>query len=116
MPGKIFVPRKPEPCGMEGKTTACGLSKCMLHFDMQEGKNRMGDKKYNKEYGRSVGCTLRCVDSWAGQGKIVFADSWFGSPKAPIALAMNRLFCIMNVKGIRKGYPMQRMRKGCVAM
>jgi hypothetical protein len=112
MPGKIFVPRKPEPCGMEGKTTACGLSKCMLHFDMQEGKNRMGDKKYNKEYGRSVGCTLRCVDSWAGKGKVVFADSWFGSPKAAIALAQRGLFCIMNVKGAaRKGFPMERMQE-----
>ncbi len=40
----------------------------------------------------------------------MIGDSWFGSPKAAIALAMNGLFCIMNIKGIRKGYPMERMK------
>ena len=110
MPGWSFVPRKPEPCGMEGKTLACGECKCMIHFDMQEGKDRMTQKKFNKDYGKSVGCTLRLVEHYFNQGKVVIGDSWFGSPKAAVALIEKGLFCVMNVKGKRKSYPMERVQ------
>jgi hypothetical protein len=68
MPGWIVIPRKPKATGMEGKTTCCGETNIILHFDMQEGKHRMGPKDFNDTHQRSTGCTLRCVKPWFGSG------------------------------------------------
>ena len=104
MPGWIVIPRKPRSTGLEGKTTCCGQTNILLHFDPQEGKHRMGDMEFNDVYQRSTGCTLRCVKFWFGSGRIVIADSWFGSVRTCIALLDHGLYCVMNVKTATKYY------------
>ena len=42
---------------------------------------------------------------FASQGRVLIADSWFGSVACALALFQNAIFSIMNVKTAHKGYP-----------
>ena len=99
MVGRSFVPRKPRDTGLECKTVCDGISKVLLHIDVQEGKWRMVGKKHNEIYGKAAGCTLRLVEHWRGTGRIVIGDSWFGNQKTVAGLLERGLFCILNIKG-----------------
>ena len=66
----------------------------MLWLEVMEGKERMREKKYTKEYGITASCVMRgvehlekfkfvdCTDLPSLQPRLFFADSWFGSVKA----------------------------------
>ena len=44
-------------------------------------------------------------------GRIIVADSWFGSPKTAIALMKRGLYCNMLVKTAHKGFPRELLNQ-----
>ena len=36
----------------------CALTGCIIHIEVQEGKDLMRDKDYSKEFGATAGCTV----------------------------------------------------------
>ena len=52
-----------------------------------------------------VALTLRMVKPWIGTGRVLIADSWFGSVPCILALFAVGLFAVMMVKTAHKGYP-----------
>ena len=88
MPGFMHVQRKPTPKGLELHTLCCGICGIMLWFEVYEGKEAMAKKQFcdmmRQKLGRagpwkSVALTLRMTQKWAGTGRVLIADSWFGS-------------------------------------
>ena len=82
----------------------------VLHIELQMGKDK--DKKKKKEwvieYGITTACTLRLAKHWAGKGKIIVGDSWFGSVKSACALKCELgLDSVLMVKTSHKRFPKQ---------
>jgi hypothetical protein len=98
MPGLMVVPRKPTPVGTEVHTACCAMSGIMVWLEVYEGKQAMREKKYVELYPASIALTLRMTEPWFGTGRVVLADSWFGSAACAIALFKYGLFSVMNVK------------------
>ena len=83
--------RKPEPLGTEFKNLVDGYSGQMMWLEVMEGKERMRNKEFTKEFGVTAACVMRGVKQIEGfetyledtlQPKLFFGDSWFGSVKA----------------------------------
>eukprot|EP00965_Chrysotila_dentata_P006329 206994-Pleurochrysis_carterae.AAC.1 len=63
----------------------------------------------------SLSCCLRalanvdqvssCLHLMPTQGRVLVADSWFGSVACVLELFRHTVFCIMNVKTGTKGFP-----------
>jgi hypothetical protein len=110
MPGLMVVRRKPTPVGGEVHTLCCGISGAFIYLELWEGKDAMGLKKYCDQHAlKSVALTLRMVEEWRGTGRVVVADSWFGSVSCVLALFGIGLYACMNVKTVHKGYPKQQL-------
>ena len=109
MPGFMSVGRKPTDKGAEVHTVCCGKSGCMVGGELFEGKERMGGKEFCDQYQKSTALTLRLVKPWFGTGKIVVADSWFGSVQTALALYDNGLYATLNVKTAHKGFPKREL-------
>lgn len=102
------IPRKPVPCGMEGKCACDGESNIMIYIEIQEGKEAMARKKYQCEgytYKFHTAVTLRCVDAWFGSSRLIVADSAFASVATAKALLSFGLHFIGIVKTATKGFP-----------
>ena len=106
--------RKPTPKGLELHTLCCGLCGILLWFEVYEGKTAMETKEYcestkaklgDKGPWKSVALTLRMVKPWIGTGRVLIADSWFGSVPCILALFGVGLFAVMMVKTAHKDYP-----------
>lgn len=93
-----FVPRKPEPLGVELKTTADALSGVLIRLEICEGKKRHGDQEWYDEYGHTTATSLRLVKPWFGTNRVVAGDSWFASVKLANALLGNGLHFIGDIK------------------
>ena len=52
---------------------------------------------------------MRLVQPWAGSGRIVVGDSWFGSLRTAVALRRMGLYTVANVKTASKGFPKDRL-------
>ena len=89
-PHRSWVPRKPEPLGVEMKTTGCALSGVMLRMEICEGKEPMKTKEYSAEWGATTACTLRLFKPWFGTGRVAAADSWFAGVKTARGRAPKR--------------------------
>ena len=118
MPGFMVVLRKPTPKGLELHTLCCALSGILLWFEVYEGKEAMTKKKYCDEQKRelgttgpwkSVALTLRMVDRFKDGGRVLIADSWFGSVACILALYAWGIFAVMNVKTGHKNYPKDKL-------
>ena len=59
LPNLTFVARKPRPLGTEFKCIADGMSGCMLWLEIQEGKENMKKKDYQREMGATTAFVLR---------------------------------------------------------
>lgn len=103
------IPRKPVPCGMEGKSSCDGESNIMLRIEIQEGKDAMTEKRYqNRETGGykfHTAITLRSVEPWFGTNRLVVADSAFASVATAKALLAYGLHFIGIVKTATAGFP-----------
>ena len=78
-----------------------------------EGKEAMTNKEYCAEMKaklkdgpwKSVALTARITQQWHGTGRVIVADSWFGSVPCIMELFERGLFAVMMVKTAHKGYP-----------
>ena len=110
LPHLSFVPRKPEPLGVEVKTLACSASRIICGLDIAEGKEAMATKPYEREYGHTTATTLRLAKPWAGSNRVILGDSWFASVKTAQALYENhRLYFLGVVKTNTAGFPMSAL-------
>ena len=57
LPHLSFIMRKPKPLGTEFKCVADGSTGIMLFLEIQEGKERMANRKYNKETKSKIAAT-----------------------------------------------------------
>ena len=101
--------RKPTPIGLELHTLCCALCGILIWFEVYEGKDAMAKKEFCDIYPKSVALTLRMVKPFFSSGRVLIADSWFGSVLCALALFKHRIFCVMNVKTAHKGYPKDGM-------
>ncbi len=96
-PGLMVVARKPTPVGRESHTTADADTSCIIFVEPYEGKERMNDKEYVKEWGKAPATAMRCVKPWMGTGRLVIADAGFASLKLATGLVEHGTFLIGNV-------------------
>lgn len=66
LPNISFIARKPKPLGTEFKSIADGLSRVMLHLEIQMGRKVMPSKKYSKALGATAGCCVRMAEAVLG--------------------------------------------------
>ena len=81
-----FMKRKPTPIGICMRTLACGVTGVLLNCELCESKDEMGEKPFVKEWGKHTATTLRITRPWWYTGKVVVADSFFGSFRCAFAL------------------------------
>ena len=101
----MVVLRKPTPIGLELHTLCCALSGILVYFEVYEGKQAMEKKEYVDKYAKSVALSLRLTKPFHGLGKVLIADSWFGSVMCTLALFQHGVFAVMNVKTAHKHFP-----------
>ena len=110
--GKMKIKRKPRPIGNELKTCCDCRSKIVINMELYEGVQRMREKEGVQELGATTATTLRLTEPWRGSGRVVVADSWFGSIKTAVQLVNTQgLHFIGIVKTAHKGYPRQMLRE-----
>ena len=83
----------------------------MTTLELYEGRELMAEKEFADEYGATTATTLRLTAAYHGTGRIIVADSWFGSLKTVIALIKCGLYCNMLVKTAHKGFPRQLLNQ-----
>lgn len=105
MPGLMVILRKPTPIGLELHTLCCAMCGILVWFEVYEGKDAMAKAEYCDQYGKSVALCLRMTKKFFGTGKVIIADSWFGSVITAVALFLKGIFCIMNVKTATTNFP-----------
>lgn len=110
--GKLmFIPRKPTPLGFMLKTIVDTATGILLNADIVEGAEEDEPKEFNKEWGKSTGCTLRLSKPWHGESRLIIGDSWFGSYKSATALLKHGCFFVGNVKTAHKHFPKLRLKE-----
>lgn len=109
MPGLMVILRKPTPIGLELHTLCCALCGVLVWFEVYEGKEAMAKKKYTTDYPKSVALTLRMLEPYFSTGRVLIADSWFGSVACALALFKHGVFAEMNVKTAHKDYPKEQL-------
>lgn len=65
----------------------------------------MAKKEFNDIYPKSIALTLRMLKPFFSSGRVLVADSWFGSVACALALFKHGIFCVMNVKTATKDFP-----------
>eukprot|EP00966_Prymnesium_polylepis_P282143 6519500-Prymnesium_polylepis.1 len=109
MPGFMSVGRKPTDKGAEVHTVCDGQSGIMVGGEVFEGAVAMENAKYCDRYQKSTALTLRLCEPFFASGRIVVADSWFGSVQTALALYEHGLYSILNVKTAHKGFPITEL-------
>lgn len=65
------------------------------------------------EWGKHTAATLRLTEPYWHQGKIVVADSWFGSFRNAVAHLSKGTFSIMNIKRNNAQAPVSILKEKC---
>ena len=107
IPFLSWVPRKPEPLGVEMKTAACALSGVLTHVEICEGKEAHPTQKFfdKTTQPHTTATTMRLVEEWFGTNRVVYGDSWFAGVKTARALLSNGLHFIGDVKTNHSRFP-----------
>ena len=105
MPGLMVVARKPTPVGRESHTAADADTSCIIFVEPYEGKARMENKEWAREWGKAPATAMRCVKPWMGTGRLCIADAGFASMRLAKGMAEHGTFLIGNVKGAHTGFP-----------
>ena len=115
LPHLTHEPSKPEDLGTMVKNTADPTTGVMIAMEIQEGKTRMEDKRFQMSQPgfKTAATTVRCVEDATGvklpdvaTGRkrcIVLGDSWFASVKCANALKLAGHHFTGNVKGNNAG-------------
>ena len=82
IPHAQFVERKPEPLGCELEEIADAATGAIFCLEINEGKDRMAEKKWVDEYGATAACNLRLSENlfnsrraWGGVRRLVVYGS-----------------------------------------
>ena len=113
MPTVIKIKRKPKGVGCEIKSVAYASTNIMLAIEINEGKDTMATKKWQKEFGAGTATTLRLTDTWHGSGRMVCGDSWFASVKTAVAPMKHGLFFAGVVKTTHTAFPLKLLSAMC---
>lgn len=113
MPAVMKIKRKPKGVGCEVKTICDSASRIMVGMEINEGKDVMCNKKWQRELGAGTATTLRLTEPWHGTGRIVVGDSWFGSVKTSTELRKRGLYFLGMVKTAHKNYPLKEAVRRC---
>eukprot|EP00117_Sycon_ciliatum_P037715 scpid101596/ scgid3763/ len=105
--------RKPKGVGCEIKSVAYASTNIMLAIEINEGKDTMATKKWQKEFDAGTATTLRLTDTWHGSGRMVCGDSWFASVKTAVALMKHGLFFAGVVKTTHTAFPLKLLSAMC---
>lgn len=106
----MFARRKPTNKGRESHTDVGCDTGCFMFVEPYEGKTRMNDKEFVREYGKNPSKCIRCVNPWFGSGRVVIEDSGFALVPCAKGLAEHGLFMIGNVNGASTGFPKAWLR------
>jgi hypothetical protein len=88
------IPRKPHPIGQEFKALEDESISFILQLDTISNSVK---KKHGDIDRHLIGTLKRLTKPWLSSGRIIIADSWFGSPEMGSTLAKHDLFMIMKV-------------------
>lgn len=113
MPAVMKIRRKPKGIGCEVKNAADSVTNIMLRLEINEGKDEMSKKMWQKDFGAGTATTLRLLEPWFGSGRIVLGDSWFASVKTAVQLYERGLFFMGIVKTATKKFPLKEIRDRC---
>lgn len=113
MPAVMKIKRKPKGVGCEVKTACDSNTKIMIRLEINEGKEAMSTKKWQREFGAGTATTLRLTEPWHGSGRVVVGDSWFASVKTAVELFKVGLYFIGLVKTAHSFYPVSEMTAKC---
>ncbi|XP_045778132.1 uncharacterized protein LOC123876048 [Maniola jurtina] len=113
MPAVMKIKRKPKGVGCEVKTACDSGTNIMIRMEINEGKESMSAKKWQRELGAGTATTLRLTEPWHGSGRIVVGDSWFASVKTAVELSKVGLYFIGLVKTAHSFYPSSEMATRC---
>lgn len=105
-----YLPRKPTPYGIEVKSLACGDSGVLLNAEVVEGASTDATKRWRDQVGATTATTLRLCEPYAGTGRTVIGDAWFGSCNtAEWLMDVFGLHSILAVKTGHRGFPKQQL-------
>jgi hypothetical protein len=62
LPNISFFVWKLEPLRTEFKTSGCPVTGVMTMMEIQRGKERMKENRYNRKLGAPTGCTFRLLE------------------------------------------------------
>lgn len=114
LPNIAYIKRKPKPLGTEFKVAACSVTKCILHLEIQRGKDPMRAAEGSSEHGGTAACSLRLVKGSKNSGQInvnefkrniFLGDSWFASTKTAQLIYKEGHEFIGIIKTAHAGYP-----------
>jgi hypothetical protein len=91
LPNISFIKRKPKPLGTEFKTVVDAATRVMTCTEIQEGKPRMQEKKYAREFGVTTACTIHMAEQGTTNGSTLLGDSWFAFVKV-FPLSIHKYF------------------------
>ena len=113
MPAVMKIMRKPKGVGCEVKTIADVASGIMINLEINEGKEAMKEKRWQRELGAGTATTLRLSEPWHGSGRIVCGDSWFASVKTAVQMHQIGLFFTGIVKTAFTKFPLKSLVAHC---
>ena len=117
LPHLVYIIRKPEPFGIELKCVAGTATGCMLSMEVQEGKNLMKNKAYNKTLGATTGCSFPLMELSCDMCKhekkqeCYVGDSWLTSVETTLELASPGVNFVGQVKQCYKNFPWKYLEK-----
>ena len=105
MPHVVKIIRKPKGVGCELVDIADTDSGVILRLEIKEGKAAEAKKLHAAEHGHGTGVTLRLTTPWHSSGRVVVADSAFGSVKTAVQMRKSGMHFIGMVKTAHMKYP-----------
>jgi hypothetical protein len=87
------IPRKPHSIGQEFKTVADTTNCCIIQLDFT---GDTVDAEFDDQYSsKNIASFCRLTSPWFFSGRMIIADSWFGSPAMVRAMMSHGLYSIM---------------------
>ena len=97
------------PC-TKFKCATCPVTGCVLHLEIQCGKDGMKDAQHNHTLGVTTGCSLCLLEGSTGVGSTghgLRGDAWFSSMKTAMEIGICGNEAVVQVKTNSRLYPKQ---------
>ena len=93
--------------GTEFKCATCPVMGCMLHLEIQCGKDGMKDAQHNHTLGATAGCSLEGSAGVDSTGHGLRGDAWFSSVKTAMEIGIYGNEAVVEVEANSWLYPKQ---------